>query len=231
MKKRPISLIRMKGLMTVLLIAAFTVCFMLQSGAAVYSEDGVPSMNLHADVLAGNVNTKNAQKVWYADKTWDVIGFDGRGVAGTSGAVTLLSAGNLGDSKFDSSGSNVYAGSMLRKKIEGYNKEDGSHVSGAIDDFSETEQKAIVKRTLRKGGYNLNDTDCVAGTDVPDAPLWPLSTKEANKLAGELFRDITWWLRSPGDGNNKAANVYKGYVVNYGKSVDFTYGVRPFIWI
>ena len=72
--------------------------------------------------------------------------------------------------------------------------------------------------------YDGTNTDCIAGDEVKGALLWPLSTKEAYDLDGNLRRldegtgrnwaiDY-WWLRSPGDNSFSAALVGGGGYVN-----------------
>ena len=42
-----------------------------------------------------------------------------------------------------------------------------------------------------------------------------------------------WWLRSPGDGKNKIANVFASghYIADHMKTTDGSVGVRPVIWV
>ena len=99
---------RIPKFMTTFLAAAVMVCLMPLSGVQVYATAGDPSMTLDAEILYKNVNTSNAQTLWYANKTWFVIGFDGIGAASVKNIATLLASGNLGQTKFDENGtSNV----------------------------------------------------------------------------------------------------------------------------
>ena len=225
-------MITKKRILPILVAMLMVFAMMPMSAGTAYASSGDPAMSLGTDVLDQNVNTSTAQKVWYADKTWRVIGYDGKdgGAASKSGAVTLLAAGNLEQTPFDGSGdtSNVYANSTLKTKID--------TIAGS---FSVGEQGAIVKKTLVHGDYNGSDTDCIAGdADIENVLLWPLSTKEANdvdegirRLDEGTYRDWAidyWWLRSPG-GNGYSIAIVNGIgnVNLYGYNVDHPYGVRP----
>ena len=214
-------------LMSILMVFAM----MPMVAGTAYASSGDPAMSLGTDVLDQNVNTSTAQKVWYADKTWRVIGYDGKdgGAANKSGAVTLLAAGNLEQTQFDASGdnSNVYANSTLKTKVDA--------VAGS---FSVGEQGAIVKKTLVHGDNNGSDSDCIAGdADIADVLLWPLSTKEANAVNNDLrivdpehtnWATSCWWLRSPGVYDHYTAVVLGGgTVLDGGGTVYDPYGVRP----
>ena len=216
-------------LMSILMVFAM----MPMSAGMAYAASGDPAMSLGTGVLEQNANTSTAQTVWYADKSWRVIGYDGKdgGAANKSGAVTLLAAGNLEQTQFDASSntSNVYANSTLKTKID--------TIAGS---FSVGEQGAIVKKTLVHGEYNVSDTDCIAGdADIENVLLWPLSTKEANDVdegirrldegTGRNWAIDYWWLRSPGNRVNYLAVVEGGGNVNRaGYSVfQIPYGVRP----
>ena len=52
------------------------------------------------------------------------------------------------------------------------------------------------------------------------------------KIFGETFIGC-WWLRSPGNQSNKAADVYPdGYMFDFGDCVDYEYvAVRPALWL
>lgn len=224
---------QMARILTALLVVAVVIGFVPQMGMPIYGASGDPAMNLGTEVLDQNVNTTNAQTVWYADKTWRVIGYDGNGAASDSGTATLLAAGNLDQSAFDESGnnSNVYANSTLKTKVDA--------IAGSL---TEGEQGAVKKRTLVHGTHDGSYTDCVAGdADIPDVLLWPLSTKEANAVNESLrivdpehpsWATSWWWLRSPGAFDDSTALVYgDGGVDYFGISVFNTFGVRPAFYL
>ena len=96
----------------------------------------------------------------------------------------------------------------------------------------------VPKKTLTAGTFAGPDTDCVAGNEVKDALMWPLSTKEANAVNTDLRIvdpedtgfDNSWWLRSPGAEGGSAADVFGYGVVNFsGNPVieEYASGVRP----
>ena len=222
-----------KRLLSVL-VAALTVFSMMQiSAGSVHAASGDPAMDLGTAVLDQNVNTSDTQTVWYADKAWRVISYDGRGAAGKSGAVTLLAARNLDQTQFDSSGSNsnVYASSTLKTKVD-----------ATAESFSDGEQGAVIKRTLLHGDYNRGNTDCIAGDeDIPDVLLWPLSTKEASGVNENLrivdpehptWATSCWWLRSPGVYDYTVPYVDGLNTVHYfGDYANKTFGVRPAFYL
>lgn len=140
------------------------------------------TVHLGADALNKNVNTATAPTVYFGQNqennpgAWRVIGYDGNGVAGTAGNMTLLSAGNMGVVQFDDDGvSNEYAPSSLKTAIDA--------LAGKL---TTEENAAVKKRTLTSGSYNGENTDCVAGAQVDNAVFWPLSTAEAFAVNQDL---------------------------------------------
>lgn len=222
---------QMARFMIILLMTIVAWCFVPQMGAPGHAASGNPAMELGTDVLNQNVNSSNAQTVWYAGKTWRVIGYNGDGVVSENGAVTLLAAGNLKQSVFDRN-SNSYSGSTLE-----------GNVNGILNDFAPGEQGAIKTRTLVHGQYVGINTDCIQGNeDLNDIRLWPLSTKEANTVNKDL-RIVDpdnptatanhWWLRSPGDHYTFVALVYADGRVKHdgGHMGGAAIGVRPAFYL
>ncbi|MBR7091691.1 MAG: Cna B-type domain-containing protein [Clostridia bacterium] len=183
--------------------------------------------------LQSGFNTGSAATVWYGGdgSAWRVIGYDGEGVASETGTMTLLASGNMGLSYFNDGSNghtNKYDGSTLKARVD-----------GIAAGFSAVERSAISARTLKKGGYDGENTDCIAGDeDLEDQLLWPLSTKEACSLNETLRKadpeqpggaSSYWWLRSPGNDSNFAAGVYgDSFVDSRGKGVDVSLvAVRP----
>ena len=225
-----------KRLLSIVLILSMMMCLVPTS---VFAEGEVPTgtaaiqFGTYAiSVLSKNANSANAPTVYFGQNqenkpaAWRVIGYDGSGVAGTQGNMTLLAAYNMGLSKFGES--NAYADSDLKTAIDA--------LAGKL---TAKETDAVEKRTLATGSYNGENTDCVEGVGaaVSNAAFWPLSSKEANAVKEDLrvvdpehqgWASSYWWLRSPGRVYDVAA-----YVTGYG-SVDYTgwkvykeYGVRP----
>ena len=199
----------------------------------VFAAGGGKAIALGTGDLQENANETNAATIYFGQNdaeqpgAWRVIGYDGDGAASETGNMTLLAAGNMTHTKFDTDGSsNAYADSDLKT---------------AIDTFAEKltteENAAVVPRTLTSGSYNGPDTDCIAGVQVDHAVFWPLSTKEAYEVDEELRivdKEHTnwginfWWLRSPGEGGYKAAVVSsRGGVGGMGSPVVDECGVRP----
>ena len=225
-----------KRFLSIVLILSMMMCLVPTS---VFAEGEVPTgtaaiqFGTYAiSVLSKNANSANAPTVYFGQNqenkpaAWRVIGYDGSGVAGTQGNMTLLAAYNMGLSKFGES--NAYADSDLKTAIDA--------LAGKL---TAKETDAVEKRTLATGSYNGENTDCVEGVGaaVSNAAFWPLSSKEANAVKEDLrivdpehplWASSYWWLRSPGRVYDVAA-----YVTGYG-SVDYTgwkvykeYGVRP----
>ena len=182
--------------------------FELNDGAGIIQED--------------RINEGNAPIVYYAGKAWYVIGNANRGVASRANTITLISKDNLTNVQFNQAGNtnNHYSGSQLQSEVE-----------NIADTFAAGEQAAIVKRTLTSGIYNEKNTDCVAGAQVDGARLWPLSTREARETNATLREEkmsFFWWLRSPGESDNRAAVVVRqGTVFEYGNDVSSFAGVCP----
>ena len=186
-------------------------------------------------VLKKNLNTVSAATVYFGnggENEWYVIGYDEEEGSiplseGGKGKMTLLSKGDRGSSFFDECGlSNEYKGSTLEKSIE-----------ALYEDFSAEEAAAVSRRTLKAGSYDGRNTDCISGTEVKDALMWPLSTREALGVEEFLRKDdpeITheptypWWLRSPGSSIYAACVDATSNVVYSGYNVDTDYRkVRP----
>ena len=191
------------------------------------------TVQLGADALNKTVNTANAPTVYFGQNhenkpaAWRVIGYDGNGVAGTAGNMTLLAAGNMGVVRFDDDGvNNEYAPSDLKTAIDA--------LAGKL---TTEENAAVKKRTLTSGSYNGENTDCVAGAQVDNAVFWPLSTAEAFAVNQDLriadpehpsWASSYWWLRSPGDVDYAAAAVRGNGNVSYNRDdIMRFYGVRP----
>ena len=192
-------------------------------------------VQLGTDALNKTVNTVSAPTVYFGKNqenkpaAWRVIGYDGSGVAGAQGDMTLLAAGSMGEAVFDNDcSSNEYAPSDLKTAIDA--------LAGKLT----TKENAVVKkRTLTSGSHNGENTDCVAGGQVDNAVFWPLSSKEANAVKEDLrvvdpehptWATSHWWLRSPGSHAYYVAVVdpdgsvhYSGYTIRIYR----TRGVRP----
>ncbi len=191
------------------------------------------AIQLGTDALNESVNDKNAATVYFgknnedAPGAWRVIGYNGNGVASAEGNMTLLAADKMGLVQFDiDRTSNEYADSDLKTAVD-----------ALAEKLTEKETAAVNKRTLVSGYFDFKKTDCVSGAQVDNAVFWPLSTKEAymvsldiRSLAGKVTsnREYYWWLRSPGELDDRAALVNgEGNTNEYGHAVDLMQGVRP----
>lgn len=189
-------------------------------------------------VLGSGVNTEQAASVVYGGQTWNVIGYQGQGVASDSGNLTLLMKGNLGMASFDTDFDCDYATSTLRSTL---NKLAAGQTVGKLTplSFSGAEKAAILTRTLESGSYAADGScDGISGKPAENELVWLLSTKEALALDGTLRimdssftsdqASTRWWLRSPGKSEYvNAAVKYDGTVFIDGQSLMNTQTVRP----
>ncbi len=224
---------------------SYVLCFILAAGVLppeipfgikeAYAEAG--GVYLGAGVLSEKVNTGDAAKVCFGNNggyAWRVVGYNGESPSiplseGGEGKITLLADDNIDPLTLfnpDGNDNNHYKDSLLMTSINNI----GNYLSPE-------EIGAVVKRTLKNGGGE----DFIAGEQVDDQVLWPLSLKEVKALDESLRRlhpeSITdfqcyFWLRSPDNSSN-----YMAYMVNNDGS-DFphltsvyvnayAYGVRP----
>ena len=220
-----------KRILSILLCLCMAAC-MLPTVA--FAADTGKAIQLGTNALNENVNTEAAPTVYFGQDhgnnpaAWRVIGYDGSGVAGTQGDMTLLAAGTMGEAAFDSVNySSEYAPSELKTAID------------ALEAKLTTEENAAVKkRTLASGSYNGENTDCVAGAQVDNAVFWPLSIAEAHAVNQDLrivnkehtnWAMYHWWLRSPCKSSSSAAVVHgNGEVLDDGMyHTSDEFGVRP----
>lgn len=178
------------------------------------------TMQLGTDALNKTVNRASAPIVYFGQNqdnnpaAWRVIGYDGNGVAGAQGDMTLLAAGAMGVIPFaDIILYNEYAPSNLKTAIDA--------LAGKL---TAEENAAVKKRTLTSGSYNGENTDCVAGGQVDNAVFWPLSAKEAIAVNNDLraldpahpnWVTSSWYLRSPGSKTFYVAIVSSDGSVQY----------------
>ena len=220
-----------KRILSILLCLCMAAC-MLPTVA--FAADKGKAIQLGTDALSKNVNTEAAPTVYFGQDhgnnpaAWRVIGYDGSGVAGAQGDMTLLAAGTMGEAAFDSVNySSEYAPSELKTAID------------ALEAKLTTEENAAVKkRTLASGSYNGENTDCVAGAQVDNTVFWPLSIAEAHAVNQDLrivnkehtnWAMYHWWLRSPCKLSSSAAVVHgNGEVLDDGMyHTSDEFGVRP----
>ena len=219
-----------KRILSILLCLCMAAC-MLPTVA--FAAGTGKAIQLGTNALNENVNTATAPTVYFGQDhgnnpgAWRVIGYDGSGVAGAQGDMTLLAAGNMGVVKFaDTIANNEYAPSNLKTEID-----------ALAAKLTTEENTAVKKRTLASGHYNEENTDCVAGAPVDNAVFWPLSSKEAIAVNPDLrivdkknqsWASSYWWLRSPGYSHHDAATVSgDGSVVYYGNAINSWWCVRP----
>ena len=225
-----------KRILSILLTMCMVLCIMpTDAFAEGEAATGAAAVQLGTAALNKNVNTATAPTVYFGQDhennpgAWRVIGYDGSGVAGAQGDMTLLAAGSMGEAVFDNDCVSIeYAPSDLKTAIDA--------LAGKL---TTEENAAVKKRTLTSGSHNGENTDCVAGGQVDNAVFWPLSSKEAIAVNEDLrvvdpenptWATSNWWLRSPGSQAYNVAVVdpdgsvhYSGYTIRHYR----TRGVRP----
>ena len=220
-----------KRILSILLCLCMAACML---PTAAFAADTGKAIQLGTDALSKNVNTEAAPTVYFGQDhgnnpaAWRVIGYDGSGVAGAQGDMTLLAAGTMGEAAFDSVNySSEYAPSELKTAIDALKAK-----------LTTEENAAVKKRTLASGSYNGENTDCVAGAQVDNAVFWPLSIAEAHAVNQDLrivnkehtnWAMYHWWLRSPCKSSSSAAVVHgNGEVLDDGMyHTSDEFGVRP----
>ena len=218
-----------KKAITVLLTVAMAVTLIsaFATDKTYAADDDSYRLTIGSKILSDHYNSSDPCTVRYGNNgeySWRVIGYDGGGVAGSNGTMTLLAADTMGETPFKlfTGYGNDYAGSLLREKVE--------EIAGHL---SEAEQSAVAKRTLLAGEYNHSnptEVDCISGDPVEDAIMWPLSIKEltqVNNTVRKANSSDDWWLRSQGNDPLYAAKYYKRYNDYAVDLVSDTCGVRP----
>ena len=210
-----------KRILSILLTLCMVLCIMpTDAFAEGEAATGAAAVQLGTAALNKNVNTATAPTVYFGQNhennpgAWRVIGYDGNGVAGARGDMTLLAADTMGVIPFaDIIANNEYAPSNLKTAID-----------ALAEKLTTEENAAVKKRTLTSGSYDGENTDCVAGGQVDNAVFWPLSAKEAIAVNNDLralnpahpnWVDSGWWLRSPGSDKYRLAVVRSEGSVQY----------------
>ncbi|MBP1990593.1 DUF6273 domain-containing protein [Paenibacillus eucommiae] len=150
----------------------------------------------------------------FAGSEWYAVGYNGNagGVASIPGTMTLFSVGGIGaTAQFNKLGAagNSYIDSDLRKELT---------TEVRFTEIDSRERSVMVSRSLED-----------AGIPSPEDQLWALSIDEANALNVDLGKTgAYWWLRLPGDANNKAATVNTAGGINVaGNYITSLFAVRP----
>ena len=206
----------------------------------------VKTITLGSEILGKNVNSENAAIVYYdsyddngiiKSDPWYVIGYGNEGVASTEGSITLLAKSNMGLASCLST--QYYANSYIKDKVD--------KISGRL---TNDEKKVVIARTLKVEDTwpDFSYCDGVAKTEVKNAFMWPLSSKEAVSVNESLLKasperinqcldEDNWWLRSPGrfDGWTFALVDYSGEVWDTGypflENDPRYYGIRPAFYL
>jgi hypothetical protein len=180
-------------------------------------------------LASGSAGPVTATTVIYGGKKFDVIGYNKGGnevgVAGPNNSVTLLlnKDETYITNQWNTSG-NTYQGSTI---------------SGVMNTFLGTlgTDAGIIERTLTGGSTNQGTggyiEDLIAGSNVTNQKVWPLSVDEASHLilSTRVF-PVFWWLRSPGFENDVVAQVGNlGAVRSGGDIVADNHAIRPALYL
>lgn len=216
----------MGRLLVAALAIVFAVGFAPQMSAPAYASNNDPALVLGSDVLQQNVNTDDAQLLWYglnkeldAPQCWHVISCNGEGnkVVAEEGVITLLHQAVNEEYRYSNGpdlGTNEYAPSALKAYLDGWLTSENPRISAA-------EKSAIAPRTLEGGGKNYGDEDYdsnkIRGDSVENAYFWPLTCAVANEVPQSLrtgyLQEGDWWLCSPGSRDGVCSKVTgEGYV-------------------
>ncbi len=204
------------------LLCAALVLALLPAGAR--ADAGIQT-GLPAIVLGTTYNPPTV--VGFDGRQWVAIGYNGSGVASSTGTMTLLLANgySYGESEFSytyEDPPNGYYSSAL-------------HMAMLVAEYEldSRERALIAGRTLAGGSANDGqegyDPDKVAGNTVPGELFWPLSVYEAGLLDYSVrsFSD-SWWLRTPGSEDDQVACVFAdGSRGGGGFKVNYDFAVRP----
>jgi hypothetical protein len=191
----------------IVLLAIFTLSFFSLTAITF----PIQQTNAYTAPLCGPASGTGAEPVTattvtYGGKKFDIIGYNKNGnevgVAGPNNSVTLL---------LDKD--EVYTlGFWNENPINTYKDSTISKLMGDFVNFSLSTTADIIARTLTGGSGNYNaggyNEDLIAGPDVTNQKVWPLSVDEAEHLilSGRVFPHY-WWLRSPGEDDYSAARV------------------------
>lgn len=223
-----------------ILVAALAILFAIgfapQMSAPAYADDGDPDISLSSQQLAKEVNTDDAQTLWYGGRDWRVIAYDGKDADGNmiayknpvgetenlyqDGVVTLFQNDVLEKSIFNTIGDDwdrplfqAYGtdgngeASDLRKFIEKtYLNGDGE----THPVLQEKEVAAIVSRTLPGYGYEWNS--------YTQRQLY-----DSNRINGNDLGDALVWPLSDAEISNVDWGIRVGSGIDYWlRSTGFT---------
>lgn len=145
-------------------------------------------------VLYNTANLRFYPMVRFGSGTWDVMGYRDMGVVyGNKNTLNMIREPRKSDSPIQFGSSIEYSGSNLETEINRI----------ANNELSSVEKASIRKRDLKGGCINsLEIEDGIAGPDVNDAVLWPLTAANMFKTYFDICDDCTFWTCSPGSDEN-----------------------------
>lgn len=208
--------------------------FVLALSLLVRLSAAVPKTAQAVEIQAGLpifvVGTTSATptEVGFAGHVWQVIGYNGTGVASSPGTLTLLAKNrDWGNAQFNFSGTS--GGFYVNN---GYNN-GPLHVAmqGIYPSIANAKEQALVQaRSIdAKGEGTTAGSNPIETLD--NQYFWPLSVAEANEVNSTVreFGD-RWWLRSPGTTGpplNPALVGFSGNVFAGGNAAFGNNAVRP----
>ncbi|GHS95332.1 hypothetical protein AGMMS50276_10510 [Synergistales bacterium] len=155
----------------------------------------------------GGPALKDVTTIGFAGKQWNVIGYNGTGIASKAGTMTLLLSNGYEFAISAFGSNNNYSGSILQEAM-----------NNAYSSANLGEQDVVTPHTLSDG---------IAGPEIQNARFWPLSTEEAKDVAFYVREFSTgWWLRSPVNGRVIIV-ADNGGIIATGILTSNTRAVRP----
>ncbi|MBE5872007.1 MAG: hypothetical protein E7294_12235 [Lachnospiraceae bacterium] len=183
----------------------------------------MPGMGLKAqawdsDPYANYVGTNRTVK--FNNMDWYII--QDESTAADAGTLTLFAKDQIGCESFNET-DNVYSSSIIKKYLDNLTEEGRS--------FADVADAIVTIPSLTTNGFESTEIYDTA-TNVK---LYLLSTEEADAITNQYVRKCSdaynnaYWLRSPGNGDNKAVYVIgtTGYVDTDGAVPFYTFAVRP----
>ena len=212
-------------ILSVMMVLALTPA-LPRTTEAVHAAEAGPAIAVGPGILSQYANDASVT-VRFGAYDWYLIGYDGSGhVTAGEGRITLFAKDIQRNCAFNwlKEDLNVYSGSSIDVFLNGE----------FFDEyFSPSEQGAVVPHHLEGGGVDYGTTgyqSALMKGDSKEADLWLLSVYEAAELGQTMCTPATnsnWWLRTPGNLDDRAAVVFgNGSVVRNGLTVDYNIGVR-----
>lgn len=153
-------------------------------------DDGI-EVYLGSDILREKTNTEYTPRIIFGSRWWSAIGYRDTGVSyGNQNTLNLLKDIDFDNEDPERFGDSIeYGKSEIKEQIDIY----------AEDLLSPFEKAVISKRDLKGGEKNgAGEKYGIAGDDVKDAVLWPLTSEEVWHVYRSVMGNDEFWSCSPG---------------------------------